>query len=384
MSRRWRWPARAGRRERESACNRQLFFQLLLVIEACIIAIEREQLVVPSELDDAPAIEYGNLIGIANSRDAVRDEDRGGGGGIGAQSAENALFSVCIHAGERIVEDKNRRAAQQCAGDGASLLLPAGERDAALADHGLKPLRKLLELLADVRGLGSLKHFGFAGAGRTKGEVFTKRLAEQERLLRHHADVAAQNGERIVAHGTAIDEEGAFGRFIEARNEAHHGGFSRACWPDDSETRSRGNVERDVAQHRSGPVAAAEVSEFDLSPHRGIQRKIRVSGAVVDGRLALQQLVDALDRCGAALEEIDDPSYRDDGPDEHDHVDVESDKLRRGDVVLDDQPAAEEQGDDHGDAEHKFKRGPQHAHELDERKGAPDVFAVEPLEEADL
>src|SRR5579863_6069203 len=192
MSRRWRWPARAGRRERESARNRQLFLQLLLVIEAGVVAVECQQFFMSAQFNDSSAIEYGNLIGIANSRDAVRDEDRGGCGGIGAQSAENALLSVCIHAGERIVEDENRRAAQQCAGDGASLLLPAGKRDAALADHGLEPLRKLLELLADVRGLGSLKHFGLAGAGRTKGQVFAKCLAEQERLLRHHADIAAQ------------------------------------------------------------------------------------------------------------------------------------------------------------------------------------------------
>ena len=73
------------------------------------------------------------------------------------QSAQNALFGVGVHAGQRVVEDENGRAAQQGAGNGGALLLPSGERDAALAHHGFKPLRKLLEFLADMGGFGGLE-----------------------------------------------------------------------------------------------------------------------------------------------------------------------------------------------------------------------------------
>jgi hypothetical protein len=82
----------------------------------------------------------------------------------------------------------------------AALLLSAGERDAALADHGLKALRKLLELLADVRGFGGFEHLFRAGMRRAEGQVFADGFAEEEGLLRNHADVAAQHGQRIIAH----------------------------------------------------------------------------------------------------------------------------------------------------------------------------------------
>src|ERR1039458_1198072 len=49
-----------------------------------------------------------------------------------------------------------------------------------------------------------------------------------------------------------------------------------------------------------------------------------------------------------------------------------------------DQVAAGKQRDDHGNAEDKLERGPQHAHELDKTQGAGDVLAVEPFEEAYL
>ena len=55
-----------------------------------------------------------------------------------------------------------------------------------------------------------------------------------------------------------------------------------------------------------------------------------------------------------------------------------------GELVLDDQVAAGQQGDDHGNAQDEFERGPEHAHELNEPQGAGDVFAVEAFEEADL
>ena len=99
---------------------------------------------------------------------------------------------------------------------------------------------------------------------------------------------------------------------------------------------------------------------------------------------ALQQFVDALDRGGAALEEIHHPAHGDDGPDEHDHVGVEGDELAHGDAMRDDQVAAGQQRDDHGDAENELQRGPQHAHQLNQPERAGDVLAVEPLEEADL
>ena len=98
---------------------------------------------------------------------------------------------------------------------------------------------------------------------------------------------------------------------------------------------------------------------------------------VVDGGLFLEQLVDALYRGGAALEDVDDPADGDDGPDEQDHVGVERHELAHVDAVLDDEVAADQQRDDHRDAEHELERGPEHAHQLHQAQRAGDVLAVE-------
>ena len=74
------------------------------------------------------------------------------------------------------------------------------------------------------------------------------------------------------------------------------------------------------------------------------------------------------DRGGAALEDVDDPADGDDGPGEHDHVGVEGDELADADAMRKYSVAADQQGDDHGEAEDEFERGPEHAHELNEAR----------------
>ena len=118
-----------------------------------------------------------------------------------------------------------------------------------------KPCGNSSNSSANVRGLGSLKQFFGAGIGRAKGQVFANGLAEEESLLRNHADIAAQNRQRIIAHRPAIDQQRAFGRFIEARNQIDERGFAAAGGANDGQARARGNVQRNIAQHLGAPVS---------------------------------------------------------------------------------------------------------------------------------
>ncbi len=165
------------------------------------------------------------------------------------QPAENAFFCIGINARERIVENKDCRPAQQRPGYGRALFLSAGERDAALAHHGFKSLRKFFELLANVRRLRRLEQVFCAGMGSPKRKVLPNRLAEKKGFLRHHADVAPQHGQRIVAHSAAVDQKGAFGRFVEPGDEVDERGFAGTGWAYNGQAGAGGNPERDVAQH---------------------------------------------------------------------------------------------------------------------------------------
>ena len=88
-----------------------------------------------SLLRDGSRLENHDLVCAADGGDAVRDEDRGPVAHHALQAAKNDLLRLRVHAGERIVKHKNAGIADHGAGNRGALLLPAGERDAALADQ---------------------------------------------------------------------------------------------------------------------------------------------------------------------------------------------------------------------------------------------------------
>src|SRR5208337_3995367 len=57
-----------------------------------------------------------------------------------------------------------------------------------------------LEFEENVRCFRRLQQILGVGMRRAKGQVFANRLAEEKRLLRHYADIAPQDGQRILAH----------------------------------------------------------------------------------------------------------------------------------------------------------------------------------------
>ena len=90
----------------------------------------------------------------------------------------------------------------------------------------------------------------------------------------------------------------------------------------------------------------------------------------------LQEFVDAKDRSGAALKQVDDPADRDHWPDELDHVDVEGTEIADCDAMLHHLVAAHEQGNHEAEAEHEFQRRPEHCHQANQVQGPPDVLLV--------
>ena len=105
----------------------------------------REQFIVRAALDDLAVAHDDDLIGALDGGDAVRDKDRGSLAHHVAQPAENAFFGVGVDARKRVVEHQNFRLAQDGARERRPLLLAAGKRDAALADHGVEAAAESFE-----------------------------------------------------------------------------------------------------------------------------------------------------------------------------------------------------------------------------------------------
>ena len=94
-----------------------------------------------------------------------------------------------------------------------------------------------------------------------------------------------------------------------------------------------------------GGIGEGQMAELDLAAQLEVGRDAWIGGGIVDGRLLDEQLVDAGDGCGAALEEIDHPADGDDRPGHHHHVGVEGDEVADRDAMVDDLVAADQQGD---------------------------------------
>ena len=112
------------------------------------------ELVVGASLHDPALVQHDDLVGVAHGGEAVGDHQHGA---LAHQPVDRLLHQPLGFGVERaggLVEDEDRRVAQQRAGDGDPLPLTAGEPGAPLAEHGVEALGELADEPGRVGGLG--------------------------------------------------------------------------------------------------------------------------------------------------------------------------------------------------------------------------------------
>ena len=163
---------------------------------------------------------------------------------------------------------------EERAGDGEPLALAAGEEPAAFADAGVETFRVALDEFQRLGALGGVAHFGDCGVGLADAQILGDRAVEQQRLLKHHADIAAQPGERQRPDVHAVDGDEARLRVEGAVQERERGGFAAAGRADQSDAVAG---QRGEAQIRDGCALAVigerHVAKFDQPAHAtGVDR----------------------------------------------------------------------------------------------------------------
>ena len=219
------------------------------------------------------------------------------------------------------------RIANEGASDCGALLLSAGERDAALADHGVIAFGKAFDVSCDVGRFRRVVNVLIGGRVDAEGDIFADAVAEQESLLRHESDVLAQRGERVFADGESIDQNRAGRGVVDARDEADESRLARTGRADYGETGACGHAQIQVVQNLLAIVGKVEAAELDLAGDLSVVLVILRAGSILNLGLLAHDLVDADEGSGSALEDVDDPPQRDDRPGELHHVSAEGDKL---------------------------------------------------------
>src|SRR5262245_49106204 len=107
----------------------------LIFIKMGVEAASREQSLVRAALDDASIFDREDDVGFDDRFEVVSDDDDGLARSQASERFEHQLFGRRVEPRGGLIEDQDRRVADDGAGDGDALALAAGKRHAALADH---------------------------------------------------------------------------------------------------------------------------------------------------------------------------------------------------------------------------------------------------------
>ena len=255
--------------------------------------------------------------------------DRGLGGGVDG--------------GRGVVEHEDPGVVEQRAGERHALALAARERQAPLADAGVVALGQVVDEPVGLRGGRGGADLLLGGVRAAVGDVGPHGVGEEERLLEHHADRAAQGVEAQLAHVDGLarraDAQRAALHVVEARGEQRDRRLARARGADERHRLAGRDLERQPVEHGlAARVAEPDVVELDAErPRRDLAGRRRVD----DLGLGVDELVDPLHARAGELPGDDEPGDEPRGPHERRDVGGERDEHPERDLPADRERPAE-------------------------------------------
>lgn len=118
----------------------------------------------------------------------MRDDQAGAIPHHAPQPSQNLFFRVSVHRRERVIEYQDLRCPQNSPGNGRSLFLPAGQRDASFTNHSVKALGKSSYFFTEPRDLCRPFNVGLLRFCDSKCYILGERVAEKKRFLRDVAN----------------------------------------------------------------------------------------------------------------------------------------------------------------------------------------------------
>ncbi len=228
-------------------------------------------------------------------------------GACARDAGEDLLLERRVHRAERVVEHEHARRAHQRARQRDPLALPAGEGEAAVAEHAVEAA---VEPGDDVVGRGrgdrGMQRGGVALAAEE--EVLGEGVGEEERLLADDADRLLQVRGVELGEVDTVDEHVATIGLGEAARERGHGRLPRARGPGDRHDLAGRRVHAQAVEHEPAVEQHVDVVERDAGGLAG--RGERDGGRAVrrDDRDAahLEHLPQAVLRAAEVLPRADD------------------------------------------------------------------------------
>ena len=197
----------------------------------------------------------------------------------------DGFLRVVVEGAGRLVKNHDLRVIIKGPGDGDALALAAGNAHAALADAGVKTLRKAAHIVVELRLLQDMPDFAVVDFVRRDavGDVGTDGVIEHEHELRDVADVCVPAGQiRADVHAVHGDFAGA--RAEQAEENIDSGGFAGARGADETDGLADRNVECGVPQdiRLCAGIAVGDAVENDFLLERERGDRVGALELVVD------------------------------------------------------------------------------------------------------
>ncbi len=232
--------------------------------------IAADQLGVPALFDQTAVVEHQDAVGADHARQPVRQDERGAPGGEAIDRLLDHRLVFGVDRGQRLVEDQDRRVAQEGAGDRQPLALAARQHDPALADHRLPALRQRRDELVGVgvarRGFELLA----VGVGLAETQILFDRAVEQIGVLVHDRDHPAHRFGIERPQIAPADQHAPLLRVEQAQQQAGDRGFARAARADDADLLAGADGKGEPVMRRAAP---ARIGEMDIFEGNGRQQR---------------------------------------------------------------------------------------------------------------
>ena len=217
-------------------------------------------------LRDDAVLKHDDHIGIAHGGKTVRDDDGRALLHEGVQRLLHRGFGDGVQCGGRFVQHQDTRILEDRAGDGDSLLLPAGEAYAVFADLGIVAFREFHDELVRIRHFRGFDDLRVHGVFTAVFDVVLHRSAEKERFLKHDADILAERFHTHVPQVHAVDFDAAGGHVEETHQQAGDCRLARTGRTDKRDFESRLHFQGEIPQNRFiRSVAETDIREFEFA-----------------------------------------------------------------------------------------------------------------------
>src|SRR5579875_69510 len=167
---------------------------------------------------DAPVLQHRDPVSQQNRGRAVRDQERGGGRQNLAQRLLHELLGMNIQGRERIVQDKNLRAAHEGTGQGEALPLPPGKGQTLFSEWRVQTLREFVHEIR-LRRPQHLSQMAFGHTRSAQSQIFPDGARKQYGITENHGHNTTQLTKTDIPYVYAINGDTPATNVSEPRDQ---------------------------------------------------------------------------------------------------------------------------------------------------------------------